>query len=209
MGHMFSGSFCVQISDYIRGRFSDVSYVVTTSVHFPSRRWHVFLTHHLVCRLQDSSRLSRCGIMASSGFSGFLRLTDLDDFIAPSQECIKPVKVEKTGGKLGKIRIEEDGSYHEVKEFDLVFNFGYQQLIICLCIICAILEPPSATDPSLCLRRYSSRIARRCILSVPGGRRSLGVRPTLSRSSPPPLPRKLVTAGLCTGVRPGQIVLAS
>ena len=52
--------------------------------------------------------------MASSGFSGFLRLTDLDDFIAPSQECIKPVKVEKTGGKLGKIKIEEDGSYHQV-----------------------------------------------------------------------------------------------
>ena len=30
-----------------------------------------------------------------SQFSGALRLTDLDDFIAPSQECIKPVQVEK------------------------------------------------------------------------------------------------------------------
>ncbi len=28
-------------------------------------------------------------------FSGILQLTDLDDFISPSQECIKPVKVEK------------------------------------------------------------------------------------------------------------------
>lgn len=28
-------------------------------------------------------------------FSGILQLTDLDDFIAPSQECIKPVQVEK------------------------------------------------------------------------------------------------------------------
>ena len=28
-------------------------------------------------------------------FSGVLQLTDLDDFITPSQECIKPVKVEK------------------------------------------------------------------------------------------------------------------
>ena len=28
-------------------------------------------------------------------FSGILQLTDLDDFISPSQECIKPVQVEK------------------------------------------------------------------------------------------------------------------
>ena len=28
-------------------------------------------------------------------FSSILQLTDLDDFISPSQECIKPVKVEK------------------------------------------------------------------------------------------------------------------
>ncbi|XP_026468749.1 probable cytosolic Fe-S cluster assembly factor AAEL012261 [Ctenocephalides felis] len=40
----------------------------------------------------------------SSHFSGALRLTDLDDFIAPSQECIKPVEIKKekslTGAKL-------------------------------------------------------------------------------------------------------------
>ena len=30
-----------------------------------------------------------------SHFSGVLQLTDLDDFITPSQECIKPVKVDK------------------------------------------------------------------------------------------------------------------
>ena len=28
-------------------------------------------------------------------FSGIVQLTDLDDFITPSQECIKPVKIEK------------------------------------------------------------------------------------------------------------------
>lgn len=43
-----------------------------------------------------------------SGFSGVLKLTDLDDFIAPSQECIKPVKVEQKSGR-GVIRIEDDG----------------------------------------------------------------------------------------------------
>jgi hypothetical protein len=53
-----------------------------------------------------------------SKFSGVLQLTDLDDFITPSQECIKPVKVDKkpaVKGKAGlKIQIEDDGSYIEV-----------------------------------------------------------------------------------------------
>lgn len=48
-------------------------------------------------------------------FSGVLQLTDLDDFITPSQECIKPVKIEKkvTSSKGAKIKIETDGSYME------------------------------------------------------------------------------------------------
>ena len=48
-------------------------------------------------------------------FSGIVQLSDLDDFITPSQECIKPVKVEKkvTKNKGAKIKIETDGSYLE------------------------------------------------------------------------------------------------
>lgn len=47
-----------------------------------------------------------------SRFSGALQLTDLDDFITPSQECIKPVKIEKTKTKTGaKIKIGEDGYF--------------------------------------------------------------------------------------------------
>ncbi|VVC25928.1 Iron hydrogenase,Iron hydrogenase, small subunit,Iron hydrogenase, large subunit, C-terminal [Cinara cedri] len=50
--------------------------------------------------------------MISSGFSGALKLTDLDDFITPSQECIKPVKFEKSSlGTGAKIKIGDDGSY--------------------------------------------------------------------------------------------------
>ena len=59
-----------------------------------------------------------------SKFSGVLQLTDLDDFITPSQECIKPVKVEKkpVKGKPGlKIQIEEDGSYVEVCFLSIIF----------------------------------------------------------------------------------------
>ncbi|XP_063821474.1 probable cytosolic Fe-S cluster assembly factor GL21135 [Ostrinia nubilalis] len=48
----------------------------------------------------------------TSRFSGALQLTDLDDFITPSQECIKPVKIEKTKSKTGaKIKIGEDGYF--------------------------------------------------------------------------------------------------
>uniref|UniRef100_A0A2I3HF31 Cytosolic iron-sulfur assembly component 3 n=1 Tax=Nomascus leucogenys TaxID=61853 RepID=A0A2I3HF31_NOMLE len=53
----------------------------------------------------------------ASPFSGALQLTDLDDFIGPSQECIKPVKVEKRAGSgVAKIRIEDDGSYFQVNQ---------------------------------------------------------------------------------------------
>lgn len=53
-------------------------------------------------------------------FSGIVQLTDLDDFIAPSQECVKPVPIQKTAkaGQKGraKITIETDGSYLEEQE---------------------------------------------------------------------------------------------
>ncbi|NXH09582.1 NARFL factor, partial [Bucco capensis] len=53
----------------------------------------------------------------ASPFSGVLQLTDLDDYIGPSQECIKPVKVEKKPGKAAaKIRIEADGSYFQIDQ---------------------------------------------------------------------------------------------
>ncbi|KAM9372646.1 cytosolic iron-sulfur assembly component 3 [Phaethornis superciliosus] len=53
----------------------------------------------------------------ASAFSGLLQLTDLDDYIGPSQECIKPVKVEKKAGKAAaKIRIEADGSYFQINQ---------------------------------------------------------------------------------------------
>jgi len=53
-----------------------------------------------------------------SKFSGVLQLTDLDDFITPSQDCIKPVEVKKkvTTSKGAKIKIEADGSYFEETE---------------------------------------------------------------------------------------------
>lgn len=53
-----------------------------------------------------------------SKFSGALQLTDLDDFITPSQECIKPVEMKVSKSKTGsKITIQDDG-YYETSEVD-------------------------------------------------------------------------------------------
>ncbi|XP_046953884.1 cytosolic iron-sulfur assembly component 3 isoform X1 [Lynx rufus] len=53
----------------------------------------------------------------ASPFSGVLQLTDLDDFIGPSQDCIKPMKVDKRSGSgVAKIHIEDDGSYFQVTQ---------------------------------------------------------------------------------------------
>ena len=53
-----------------------------------------------------------------SKFSGVLQLTDLNDFITPSQECIKPVQVERANikTKTGRaaIKIEADGYYQVI-----------------------------------------------------------------------------------------------
>ncbi|XP_053695129.1 probable cytosolic Fe-S cluster assembly factor CPIJ010948 [Sabethes cyaneus] len=58
-----------------------------------------------------------------SRFSGALQLTDLDDFITPSQECIKPVEIKTNKTKTGsKITIQEDGSYMQAT------SSGFQKL---------------------------------------------------------------------------------
>lgn len=46
-----------------------------------------------------------------SRFSGALQLTNLDDFITPSQECIKPVEIKKGKTKTGsRIKIQHEGA---------------------------------------------------------------------------------------------------
>ncbi|KAI9591087.1 cytosolic Fe-S cluster assembly factor [Syncephalis fuscata] len=51
-------------------------------------------------------------------FLEWLILTDLNDYIAPSQACIKPVEVKKPGVTNGQdqsaIRIDDSGQYYEV-----------------------------------------------------------------------------------------------
>ncbi|KAF8933998.1 iron hydrogenase [Dissophora ornata] len=49
-------------------------------------------------------------------FSGALTLSDLNDFISPSQACIKPVEVAKTSDTQGSIKVDNSGSYYEVSQ---------------------------------------------------------------------------------------------
>ncbi|KAI8328371.1 iron hydrogenase [Chlamydoabsidia padenii] len=51
-------------------------------------------------------------------FSSALILTDLNDYIAPSQECIKPVEVKKSTDNNGssEIKVDNEGSYYEISQ---------------------------------------------------------------------------------------------
>lgn len=73
-----------------------------------------------------------------SRFSGVLQLTDLDDFITPSQECIKPVKIEKTGTSTGaKISIQEDGSYFEIENDGQMQKLQKVEITLSDCLACS------------------------------------------------------------------------
>lgn len=78
--------------------------------------------------------------MASSRFSGILQLTDLDDFIGPSAECIKPVPIEKStrvSGTGSKIKIESDGAYVELKPDGAVEKLKKVEISLSDCLACS------------------------------------------------------------------------
>nr|CAI5870302.1 unnamed protein product [Callosobruchus analis] len=72
-----------------------------------------------------------------SGFSGALQLTNLDDFITPSQECIKPVQIEKKSSSTGsKIKIQKDG-YFEVDEQGISSKLDKVEISLADCLACS------------------------------------------------------------------------
>jgi iron only hydrogenase large subunit-like protein len=56
-----------------------------------------------------------------SKFSSALQIIDLDDFVSPSQECIKPVKLEKDDKKVKEIKFDINGNMMQVN-FDGTSN---------------------------------------------------------------------------------------
>ena len=70
-------------------------------------------------------------------FSGVLQLTDLDDFITPSQECVKPVKIEKSEGGVAKIQIEDDGSYYQLNNVGNKTKLEKAKITLNDCLACS------------------------------------------------------------------------
>ncbi|KAJ8413659.1 hypothetical protein AAFF_G00081660 [Aldrovandia affinis] len=74
----------------------------------------------------------------ASQFSGILQITDLDDFITPSQACVKPVKLEKKPGKsIAKIQIEDDGSYFQVDQDGGLQKLEKAKITLSDCLACS------------------------------------------------------------------------
>lgn len=73
-----------------------------------------------------------------SKFSGVLQLTDLDDFITPSQECIKPVEIKKISTGTGaKIKIESDGSYVQIDQSGQKSKLARVDISLTDCLACS------------------------------------------------------------------------
>jgi len=75
----------------------------------------------------------------TSKFSGVLQLIDLDDFITPSLECVKPIQIEKPKAVSGaaKIRIGDDGSYSEVQKDGTATTLKKASITLNDCLACS------------------------------------------------------------------------
>lgn len=67
---------------------------------------------------------------------------DLDDYIAPSQTCIKPVVVERKDG-ASKLVLEDDGSYAEVDEYGTKHALKAASITLNDCLACRYYNFPS------------------------------------------------------------------
>ncbi|XP_031831238.2 putative cytosolic Fe-S cluster assembly factor CPIJ010948 isoform X2 [Nomia melanderi] len=74
----------------------------------------------------------------TSRFSGALQLTNLDDFITPSQECIKPIEIQASKRKTGaKIKIEEDGTPSVLNEIGQREKLQKVEITLADCLACS------------------------------------------------------------------------
>ncbi|XP_076235520.1 putative cytosolic Fe-S cluster assembly factor GH10760 [Calliopsis andreniformis] len=73
-----------------------------------------------------------------SRFSGALQITNLDDFITPSQECIKPIEIQASKSKTGaKIKIEEDGTPFALNEVGQSQKLQKVEITLTDCLACS------------------------------------------------------------------------
>ncbi|KAJ1553767.1 hypothetical protein HK096_006521 [Nowakowskiella sp. JEL0078] len=73
-------------------------------------------------------------------FSGAVVLADLDDFISPSQACIKPaevIKVASVGKAKTEIRVDGDGSYFEMADDGIEVRLEKAKITLNDCLACS------------------------------------------------------------------------
>lgn len=70
-------------------------------------------------------------------FSSAIQLNDINDYLAPSQTCIKPVKIAKTLGATKKIVIGEDGTYTATTENGQKYVLQKAQITLNDCLACS------------------------------------------------------------------------
>jgi len=68
--------------------------------------------------------------------SGGLKLTDLNDFITPSQACIKPISVPKTDS-MTEIKIDNSGEYYEVNAYGEETKLETASITLNDCLACS------------------------------------------------------------------------
>ncbi|XP_034192968.2 putative cytosolic Fe-S cluster assembly factor CPIJ010948 isoform X1 [Osmia lignaria lignaria] len=74
----------------------------------------------------------------TSRFSGALQITNLDDFITPSQECIKPIEIQASKRRSGaKIKIEEDGIPSILNEIGQSEKLQKVEITLADCLACS------------------------------------------------------------------------
>ncbi|EFN75214.1 probable cytosolic Fe-S cluster assembly factor AGAP009023 [Harpegnathos saltator] len=74
----------------------------------------------------------------ASRFSGALQITNLDDFITPSQECIKPIEMKPSGSRTGsKIKIQSDNAYSAINEIQQPEKLQKVEITLADCLACS------------------------------------------------------------------------
>ncbi|KYN07468.1 PREDICTED: probable cytosolic Fe-S cluster assembly factor CPIJ010948 [Cyphomyrmex costatus] len=74
----------------------------------------------------------------ASRFSGALQITNLDDFITPSQECIKPIEMQANKSKTGaKIKIQSDNALSAINEIEQPGKLQKVEITLTDCLACS------------------------------------------------------------------------
>ncbi|XP_077258657.1 putative cytosolic Fe-S cluster assembly factor AGAP009023 [Temnothorax americanus] len=125
----------------------------------------------------------------ASRFSGALQITNLDDFITPSQECIKPIEMQASKSKTGaKIKIQADNAHLALNETRQPEKLQKVEITLADCLACSgcitSAESVLVTQQSQeeLLRVFQEKVAQQNVGSIDSKYIvvSLSVQPVLS-----------------------------